>query len=104
MKPLAPALLALCAFLVSLAIGCDDEKKPAAPLPSAAPPVSAVASATASTPTPPASAASAAPASSKDPDIGDPDDADDDRFAGDITADTFEREMDSLDKQVSTKY
>ena len=101
MKPLAPVVLA---FLVSIAIGCDDEKKPAAPLPSAAPPVSAVASATASAPAPPASAASAAPASSKDPDIGDPDDADDDRFAGDITADTFEREMDSLDKQVSTKY
>lgn len=106
MKRASFALVTLAVALPLAVVACEEERKPLdSPPPTASSVgVSATAPLSASAPKPLPSASVAAPASSKDPETDEPDDTDEESATSDITIENYEKEMDSLEKLVGTKY
>ncbi len=91
------AMLALASLGVLIA-ACEDEKKPAPPAPSATTTAAATVSASAT------AVALASASASTQSDTDDPDDTTADAVASDVTLDNYEKELESLDKEIATKY
>jgi hypothetical protein len=96
---------ALFAVLPALAVvACDDKKAPPAPPPSAEAPVAAPAASPSAAPSDSVALATPAPSSSADTDSDEPDDNEQQACTSDLTSENFEKELEALDKEVSSKY